>query len=74
MFGEILGVLKRELPILIVCILLSLHPSLEHLIIADPEQMKVSHEANLSVFDFAFSSFSIVSLVPIGKHGGSQLQ
>jgi hypothetical protein len=49
-----------------VCIFLGLHPSLEHLIVPDPEKVKVSDKANLSILYVTFSGFAIIPFVPVG--------
>jgi hypothetical protein len=49
-----------------VCIFFCLHPSLEHLIVPDPEKVKVSDKANLGILYVTLSSFAIIPFVPVG--------
>ena len=68
---ELYLILQRKLPVLVIEIFLSLHPSLEHLVVPYSEKMKVCDKANLGILDVAFACFSIIPFVPIGKHGSS---
>jgi hypothetical protein len=60
-------------PVFVFQVFLGPHPSLKHLMVADPKQVKVSNKADFGIFDISLPRLPVISLIPECEHRSSEL-